>query len=283
MTISAALGDRVPYLARLEDGPRDDLLSLGLPQSLPPNTVVLHEGEPSSHVLLVLSGWLKVTASSANGHEALLGLRGPGDVVGELAAVDGSLRSARVSTLYAVQLVAVRSADFLRFLERHPRAAIALLGVVADRLRAADRNRLEAAAHTVPERLARLLLDLAEQHGAEEPEGIAITVPLSQRELAGSVGASREAVARVLRDFRERGAVTTRRRLVVVLRPQVLRRVAGSVHTVTDPPGTATSRAVFPPATMGVTPGARAVSGGGARSGRPGSPPAAATTKGTSK
>ncbi|MFF7211593.1 Crp/Fnr family transcriptional regulator [Streptomyces sp. NPDC008238] len=131
MTISAALGDRVPYLARLEDGPRDDLLSLGLPQSRPPNTVVLHEGEPSSHVLLVLSGWLKVTASSANGHEALLGLRGPGDVVGELAAVDGSLRSARVSTLYAVRLVAVRSADFLPFLERHPRAAIALLGVPA--------------------------------------------------------------------------------------------------------------------------------------------------------
>ncbi|GAA2739915.1 MULTISPECIES: Crp/Fnr family transcriptional regulator [Kitasatospora] len=271
MATQVGLGDRVPFLARLDEPARHELRSLGLPQSVGADTVVLHEGEPSTHVLLVLDGWLRVTASSANGHEGLLALRGPGDVVGELAAIDGQTRSARVSTMSSARLLAVRSADFRAFLERTPGAALALVAVLADRLRIADRKRLEAAAHTVPERLARLLLDLVEQHGTEQTDGIAIAIGLSQRELAGSVGASREAVARVLKELRDRGVVTTDRRRVVVRRPEVLRRIAGSVHSVTDAPRPASPRGGAERRSMGDATGAR---NGGLRSGRPAKPPA---------
>lgn len=257
MATQVGLGDRVPYLARLDEPARDELRSLGLPQSVAADTVVLHEGEPSTHILLVIDGWLRVTASSANGHEGLLALRGPGEVVGELAAIDGRTRSARVSTMSAARLLAVRSADFRAFLERTPGAALALVAVLAERLRIADRRRLEAAAHTVPERLARLLLDLAEQHGTERPDGTVIAIGLSQRELAGSVGASREAVARVLKDLRDRAVVTTDRRSVVVRRPEVLRRIAGSVHSVTDPPRRPSPRGEEDRRSMGDTSGAR--------------------------
>ncbi|MCZ2523259.1 Crp/Fnr family transcriptional regulator [Streptomyces sp. NPDC059506] len=259
--MSSALGDRVPFLARLEPAARQELLALGVPQPLPDDTVVLHEGEPSRHVLLVLDGWLKVTATSANGHEALLALRGPGDVVGELAAIDGRPRSARVTTLGPVRVVTVRSEDFVAHLETRPKVAVVLLGLLADRLRTGDRKRLESAAHRVDERLARLLLDLAEQHGQETPEGIALRVPLSQRELAGCVGASREAVARALEKLRKRGAILTMRRRIVVTRPEVLRQTASSVQSVTDAVRRPSSSAGARRSTMDGTPGARGGSG----------------------
>ncbi|MCB5911599.1 Crp/Fnr family transcriptional regulator [Streptomyces pinistramenti] len=220
--------DRVPYLARLAEGSRKALLATGVELRYPSRAVVLREGEPSSHVLLVLDGWLKVTADSHNGHEALLALRGPGDIVGESAALHGSSRSASVTALEPVKAMVVAAERFTVFLDEHPVAARRLMAVITDRMRAGDRKRLELAACGVKERLARLLLELAEWHGEWVPEGILVRVPLSQQELAGSVGSSREAVARLLRELRERGVVTTRRRSLIVVRPEVLRRISGS-------------------------------------------------------
>lgn len=222
------LDDQVPYLARLESGSRKELLALGVELRYPARTVVLRQDEPSSHVFFILDGWLKVTADSESGHEALLALRGPGDVVGESAALHGASRSASVSTLEPVRAVVVAADRFTAFLEAWPETGRQLMAVITERLRAGDRKRLEYAACSVKQRLARLLLELAESHGSRTDEGIVVTVPLTQQELAGSVGSSREAVARLLRELRDRGAVTTRRRSLVVVRPDVLRRIGGS-------------------------------------------------------
>ncbi|SEL05981.1 Crp/Fnr family transcriptional regulator [Streptacidiphilus jiangxiensis] len=219
-----ALDDRVPFLARLEQGERETLLALGRPLRFTARAVALRQEEPSHHVLLILRGWLKVTASALNGYEALLALRGPGDIVGESAALSGRPRSATVTALEEVHTVAVEQERFTGFLERHPRVALQLLSLAADRMRVGDRRRLEIAALTVKERLAGLLLELTRSHGHTVEGGIELTVPLSQQELAGSVGASREAVTRLLRDYRERGVLLTHRRRLVILRPDLLRR-----------------------------------------------------------
>jgi CRP-like cAMP-binding protein len=83
----------------------------------------------------------------------------------------------------------------------------------------------------VRQRFAVLLLDLARSHGRRTAEGIELAVPLSKQELAGSVGASREMVQRLLRELREKDAVSTGRRTLLILRPDVLRRIAAA-----DPP-----------------------------------------------
>lgn len=70
-----------------------------------PRSVLVHQDEPSTHVVIILAGWTKVTRSTANGYEALLALRGPGDVVGEGSAVSGRPRSATVTTLGKVEAV----------------------------------------------------------------------------------------------------------------------------------------------------------------------------------
>lgn len=220
--------DRVPYLARLPETASAALVAAGAELRYPVRTVVLMKGEPSSHVLLVLEGWLKVTDGSPGGHEALLALRGPGDVIGESAALRDTSRSASVTTLEPVRAVVISSDRFRAFLDEHPIAARQLMAVVTDRMRAADRKRLELAACSVKERLARLLLELAQHHGEPVPDGVLVRVPLTQAELAGAVGSSRESVTRLLRELRERGYITTRRQALVVVRPEMLRRIGGS-------------------------------------------------------
>lgn len=220
------LDDRVPFLARLESEDRSALLDLGHELSYAPRVVLLHQSEPSSHVLFVTHGWTKVTAAASNGYEALLALRGPGDIIGESAALTGRPRSATVTALEPVRTVAVERSRFTEFLARSPAVSFALLGLTSDRTRAADRRRLEFASLSVRERFAILLLDLARTHGRRTDQGIELSVPLSKQELAGSVGASREMVQRLLKDLRERGVVMTGRRALVIVRPDVLRRIA---------------------------------------------------------
>ncbi|MGI5402278.1 Crp/Fnr family transcriptional regulator [Streptomyces sp. CA-135486] len=220
------LDDRVPFLARLETEDRQTLLALGRELGFAPRVVLLHQHEPSSHVLFLTQGWTKVTAAAANGYEALLALRGPGDVIGESAALTRRPRSATVTALEPVRAVAVEHERFKEFLGRSPDVSFALLGLTSDRTRAADRRRLQFASMSVRERFAALLLDLARTHGRRTNAGIELAVPLSKQELAGSVGASREMVQRLLKELRTREAVATGRRALLITRPDVLRRTA---------------------------------------------------------
>ncbi|MCG0062858.1 Crp/Fnr family transcriptional regulator [Streptomyces tricolor] len=219
--------DAVPFLARLEKEDRVALLATGRPLRYGARTVLMHQAEPSAHVVLVLHGWTKVTAAAANGYEALLALRGPGDILGEGAALSGRYRAATVTALEPVEAVVVEQGRFTAFLAENPRVALQLLSLTTDRQRSTDRRRLQWAALTVRERLAVLLLELVRTHGTRTDEGIALTIGLSQQEFAGSVGSSREAVARLLKELRAREVLVTRRRRIVVLRPDVLRRIAG--------------------------------------------------------
>ncbi|AXE79577.1 Crp/Fnr family transcriptional regulator [Streptomyces atratus] len=226
------LDDRVPFLARLEREDRVSLLGLGRELSFAPRTPLLRQDEPSAYVLLIAGGWTKVTTSAPNGYEALHALRGPGDIVGESAALTGRPRSATVTALSPVQAVVVGHEKFRAFLAGSARVSLALLALTADRTRAADRRSLEFAAMTVRERFAVLLLDLAHTHGGRTDEGIELDIPLSKQELAGAVGASREMVQRLLKDLRERGIVLTGRRAMVIVRPDALRRIARAQDSV---------------------------------------------------
>ncbi|WP_405711844.1 Crp/Fnr family transcriptional regulator [Streptomyces xanthophaeus] len=222
------LDDRVPFLARLEDVDGAALRALGRELTYPPRTPLLHQDEPTAHVLLILTGWTKVTAAYPNGYQALLALRGPGDIIGESAALTRRPRSASVTALEQVRAVVIEHEAFRTFLTHCPSAALQLLALTADRQRTGDRRRLEFAALSVRERLAVLLLELAQLHGRRTAEGVEVSVALTKQELAGAVGASREMVQRQLKDLRDRGVVNTGRRELVIVRPDVLRRIAGA-------------------------------------------------------
>ncbi|MFR9730272.1 Crp/Fnr family transcriptional regulator [Saccharopolyspora sp. MS10] len=185
--------------------------------------VLFGVGDRSDHVLLIRSGRVKVWSMTARGAEAVLAIRGPGSVVGEFAAVDREPRGATVTALGPVRADVVSGAEFRRFLHRHPEVMFGMLAGVVARMRESDRYRVEFASSGVAERLARLLLELSREHGVLDSLGRrSIAITLSQAELAAAVSASREAVARVLRELRESGAISTQRRGITVLREELL-------------------------------------------------------------
>jgi CRP/FNR family transcriptional regulator, cyclic AMP receptor protein len=215
------------FVARLDPADREELMARGRRRRWPAGASMFLEGESSATVLMIISGRVKVFSLTTHGEEILLAVRGPGALLGELSAIDGVARSASVAALEPVEGVVVPVAAFVDFLRSHAAAAVVLLQLVVGRLRDSDRKRVEFAAFDTGARVARRLLELAERFGEPDERGVRITVALSQDELAGWVGASREAVAKALRVLRDRGLVTTGRRTMTVLDLAGLRRRAG--------------------------------------------------------
>lgn len=184
---------------------------------------LFHAGDPSDWVALVTSGRVKIVDSTRDSREVLLAVRGPGELIGELSAVDGEPRSASAIAMDDVEVRLVDRAGFTTYLEGNPGAAVALLQLVVRRLRDADRKRVEYSSHDVLGRVARRLLELAEEYGVPEGDGVRITLPLSQDELAGYTSSSREAVAKALRSLRDRKVIATDRRAITVLDVAALR------------------------------------------------------------
>jgi CRP-like cAMP-binding protein len=177
-------------------------------------------------VLIVRSGQAKVTVLDREGREVILGFRGPGELLGELSAVDGAPRSATVTALEPMTALGIPGDAFRGLLDRRPAVARTLLHVLAVRLREADRLRLEFTAYDVPGRLARRLAELAERFGEPSDEGLEIGLALSQGELASWTSCSREGVSKALGTLRGLGWIETRRRRIVVRDLEALRRYA---------------------------------------------------------
>ena len=212
------------FLAALDEVERSDLLERGGRRRYRRGAVVFHEGGGSDEVVVVLAGRVKVSTVTADGKEVVLAFRGPGDLLGELSAIDGEARSATVGALEPVEAAILTANDFRAFLSAHPRVAILLLEMLARRLRDADRKRVEFGAHDTLGRVAARLVELAERYGEPVTGGVRITLPLSQEELAGWTGSSREAVGKALHALRGLGWVRTERRRITVLEMEPLRR-----------------------------------------------------------
>ena len=168
--------------------------------------------------MLLVRGRVKVASVSEDGREAVLAFRGPGEVLGELSAIDGQPRSAGVLAVDPVEAIVIPAADFRAFLERSPKATLWILSRVVGRLREADRKRAEFGASDTIGRVAARLVELAADYGREQPDGgVRIDLPITQEELASWVGSSREGVNKALHTLRGLGWVATERRAITVI------------------------------------------------------------------
>jgi CRP-like cAMP-binding protein len=216
------------FLERLTADEITDLRSRAITRHFARGATIMHQGEAPGRVVIIERGRAKVTAITEDGTEIVLAFRQPGDLLGELSALGGEQRLATVRALEDLDALAIAAGDFDAFLEEHPRVALVILRVVIQRLRAADRQQVEYAAHHTLARVASRLLELADRFGEPSDDGVLITLPISQEELASWAGASREATSKALRDLRELGCVETRRRNITVRDVEALSRVAGS-------------------------------------------------------
>jgi len=173
------------------------------------------EGDRAERVFVIERGWVTITSVASDGREIVLGLRGPGDVIGDLSALDGAPRSATALAVGQVEATAASGATLLRVLHDHA-CAMELLRVLAARLRDADRKRLEFATLDTLGRVAWRLLELSERFGRQTADGIEVELPLSQEQLASWCRASREATVKALAALRALGCIATARRSVLI-------------------------------------------------------------------
>lgn len=187
-----------------------------------PGTVICHQGDQSRNVLVVSRGRVRVSRVAVTGEETVLAVRGPGEIIGELSAVDGRRRSATLTAVDLVSGLVVSAVQLESLCRMRPGIAWAMLRVAAGRQRAtADQQDLRTGPSLY--RVGAMLLDLAHR-GTDD---LIATVPLSQRELAGIVGISRETLARALKVLRDAGIILTRRNGIEILREEELRVLCG--------------------------------------------------------
>ncbi|MBO0817134.1 MAG: Crp/Fnr family transcriptional regulator [Actinobacteria bacterium] len=201
----------------------------------PPGATLCVQGEPATHLFILLAGWVKVLSASREGGEVMLALRGHGDVIGEMAGQLDGYRTATVRAAVRTEALAVISERFASFLGDRPGADRAFHRAIARRSHESDASLRERAGTSGAQRLARRLLDLGGRCGEVTEQGTAIAVPLSQAELASWIGVTRATVTRALQQWRGRGLVRTVGGRITVADPAGLRRVAGL-----PPPGPGT-------------------------------------------
>jgi CRP-like cAMP-binding protein len=183
------------------------------------------EGDHAERVFVIERGSVLISCSTEAGREIVLGLRGAGDVIGELSTLDDEPRSATALALDEVEAT-VAAGSVLRQALEDVDAANELIRLLARRLRDADRKRLEFASLDTLGRVAWRLLELGERFGRDTDEGIAIDLPISQEQLASWCGSSRESTVKALAALRSLGSISTARRRVVIRDRDALRRHA---------------------------------------------------------
>jgi CRP-like cAMP-binding protein len=185
------------FFALLSAEDQAALERLGIERSFPRGAILMFEGEPGERTMILREGRVKVTRMEA-GHEILLSIRDPGDIIGELSVVDGQVRLATVTALEAVRALVLPSRALRAHLEIAPRVAVALLEVVTKRFRETTVKRSQFAGSDTTGRVAARLVELAERYGAVCGGGVEIELSLSQEELAAWSGASMAGVAKAL-------------------------------------------------------------------------------------
>jgi CRP/FNR family transcriptional regulator, cyclic AMP receptor protein len=216
----------VPWLEALAPSDAEAFRALCRGRRYGPGVVLFHHGDEPGAVAAILGGWVKLMIPGRQGKDVILGFVGPGELLGDVAALDGRPRSATAQAVDAVHALLVTRVAFEHFVTERPSVALALMRSLARRLRSADAQQMEFAAYDVVGRVAQRLVDLCDEHGEPHERGVLAGLALSQDELAAWTASSREAVAKSLQILRGLGWIETHRRRIVVLDLGALRDYA---------------------------------------------------------
>jgi CRP/FNR family transcriptional regulator, cyclic AMP receptor protein len=175
-------------------------------------SVVVSEGDATDSLFIIIEGRMKAYVSHS-GREVVLSVMGPGEYFGEIALDEGP-RSASVMTLEPSVLSIVPRADLDGFIRANPRFASHFINRLIGRIRTLTKNVGSLALMDAYGRVARLLLE-----GAVTKDGVQfVPEKLTQAEIAGRVGCSREMVSRILKDLVQGGYITVQPDRIVIHR-----------------------------------------------------------------
>ncbi len=192
----------------VESAALDELSELATNKQFDAGELVFRQGEPGLQLFGVLSGRVMISAESEDGREVHLNMMGPGSLIGEIALLDGGVRTATGTTAEPTTLCVIQRRQFLDFLQRHPGVAQGVIEMLCERVRWTSALLEDSAFHPVPVRLARRLNGLAGDSGG--------VVKISQTDLARFLNVSRQVVNGYLMQWQKDGQVEVGRGRVIV-------------------------------------------------------------------
>ena len=210
--VSTTLLRNVPLFAGLEEAQLELLTRAIVRKSVGRNAKIIGAGDPTDSLYIVISGRLKVLMGDEQGREVILSILGPGEFFGEMGLLDDSPRSASVVTLEACELLTISKTDFKRNLAENFDLSLMVMRGLVRRLREADQKIGSLALMDVYGRVARLLLEMAEDVDGEK----VVVKKLSKQDIAKMIGASREMVSRVMKDLQLGGYIEVRGRSIAL-------------------------------------------------------------------
>ena len=214
---------KVPLFSDLSEAELARFAEVMREREYPKNSVILFEDDPGDALYIVSAGQVKVVLIGEDGREVILSVLGDGDFFGEMALIDDEPRSAHVIAMRDSQLLVLRRDDFQAQLVAQPKIGLKLLRVLVQRLRRADEKIGGLVLLDVNGRVARLLLDMADEGG-----GPKITRRLTHHTIAQMIGSSRETVSRAMRELVDRGLIEVTRREISIRNREGLGNLAGS-------------------------------------------------------
>lgn len=224
MSAHASLNPQLLRTVPLFSSLTDDQLRVLSPfvqlRSYPRNTFILRAGEETDALYVILSGRIKVLIPDEEGHEVILTVMGPHEFFGEMGLLDDQPRSASVETLEQCDMLRFSKAGFMNCLKDNFELAMLVIRNLVRRLRDADRKIESLALIDVYGRVARLIIDMAEEI---DGQWIVQRAPPKQ-EIAHMIGASREMVSRVVKDLQQKGLIRTEKRKIFILDPTMKTR-----------------------------------------------------------
>ncbi|MGH7764949.1 MAG: Crp/Fnr family transcriptional regulator [Candidatus Dormibacteraceae bacterium] len=220
-----ALLSRTALFAGLTPAELEPLLPAFRSRRFATGAYVFREGDPGDRLHLIVSGEVKISRTTEAGGEVVFAVLGAGEVFGELAVLqENAMRSADAQALAETECFVLDKPALVSFLRTRPALMWRVITLLSDYIRRKDEAFSDLAFNDIPGRVARKLLELAAARSEPVDTGREITVPLSQRTLAGLVGASRENVNRALSRFASLGVIRLERGRITILRAEELRR-----------------------------------------------------------
>ena len=215
---------RSPLFRGLSPEAFDHVVALAVQRSFKGGEIIFTQGDRGDALYAVVTGKIRISAGLADGKEIFLNIMEPGDTFGEIALLDGGARTASATATVTSELVAIRREPLFALLEREPRLALELLRLCGERLRWTSGLVEDASLLDAPARLAKRLLSLCQLHGKRAAAGVKLEI--SQEDLAGFLGVSRQIVNQYLQDWKGRGWVDLGRGSVTVLDEAAIRNSA---------------------------------------------------------
>jgi CRP-like cAMP-binding protein len=217
---------RVPLFAGLPADTLARILGLAHAKRLGAGKLFFREGDPAEDFFVLTAGRVKLTQSTAEGHQVVLGIIGPGDAFGGVGAFGDPTYPISAESVEASAALAWTTATMRRLFETEPAVTLNAVHFVAGRLHDLQRRYRQLMTERVERRVARAVLRLVKDAGRRVEGGVEIDFPVSRQDIAEMTGTTLYTVSRLLSAWEERGLIRSGRQRIVLTKPHALVAIA---------------------------------------------------------